>query len=143
VLLVPSAALKFQPSTEMLKDLRAEMEKRFAGMPDSVRAAFRNGRAGSGGRQGSSMNGGAPGSFGSFTPPPNSGQLYYLDDKGKPSMSFVKTGATDGKMTEIVRGRGVDEGVKVIIGYTQPSKDKTPTPQTQQPRGMGGPPRLF
>jgi hypothetical protein len=59
-------------------------------------------------------------------------------------MSFVKTGATDGKMTEIVRGRGIEEGTKVIIGFGQTSKSKTPTPQqSQQPRGMGGPPRLF
>ena len=88
------------------------------------------------------MNGGAPGSNGSFTPPPNSGRLYLLDDKGKPSMAFVRTGATDGKMTEIVRGRGIEEGVKVIIGFAQTGKTTTQTPQ-QQPRGFGGPPRLF
>jgi HlyD family secretion protein len=147
VLLVPAAALKFQPTDDMMKEFRKRMQKRFGGAADSTRrrppdfAAGGTGFPRAGGAAGSGR--GPSGDFpGSFSMPSDRGRLWTLDDKGKLSMEFVRIGASDGKMTEIVRGRDLKEGMKVIIGLAQKNKAKTPT-ATDQRRGFGGPPRLF
>jgi HlyD family secretion protein len=144
VLLAPVAALKFQATPDMIKEFRKSRKNRFGNASDSTRGAGRFGAGPIGIAGGGRMNGSGPGAFaagqpGSFTLPPDMGRLWILDDKGKPEMKFVKTGATDGKMTEIVHGRDVREGMKVIIGLAQKSKAKTPTPEG---RGFRGP-RLF
>ncbi len=147
VLLVPVAALKFQPTEDMMKEFRKSMQKRFGGEPDSTRRQrpdFAMGGAGfprPGGPAGFGRgpSGGAPGSF---KMPSDRGRLWTLDDQGKLKMEFVQIGASDGKMTEVVRGRELKEGMKVIVGLTQKSKAKTQT-ATDTRRGFGGPPRIF
>jgi HlyD family secretion protein len=148
VLLVPVAALKFQPTDEMMKEIRKSMQKRFGGAPDSTRRAQRpdfgvsgGGFAAAGGPAGFDRNasGNSPGSM---ALPSDRGRLWTLDDQGKLMMEFVRIGASDGKNTEIVRGRDIKEGMKVIVGLTKKSKAKTQT-ATDTRRGFGGPPRLF
>jgi HlyD family secretion protein len=130
VLLAPVAALKFQPPDDMMKEFRTMRKNRFGTASDSSRGT---GRSGFGPGTSASPSG-------SFTMPPDMGRLWTLDDKGKPVMEFVKTGATDGKMTEIVHGRDIKEGMKVIVGLAQKGKAKTPAPV--QGGGFRGP-RLF
>ena len=40
--------------------------------------------------------------------------LWYLDDEGRLAVALVEKGATDGIQTEIVRGKNVSAGMKVI-----------------------------
>jgi HlyD family secretion protein len=147
VLLVPAAALKFQPTDDMMKEFRKSMQKRFGGAADSTRRRrpdFAAGGAGfpqAGGPAGFGRGSSGEGA-GSFSMPSDRGRLCTLDDKGKVAMEFVRIGASDGKVTEIVRGRGLKEGMKVIVGLAQKSKAKTPAAADQR-RGFGGPPRLF
>ncbi len=111
VLMLPNAALRFQPSDEVMIELRKEMEKEKANLPDSLRNRM---NAQFGGRQGG-------GQF-NFSQMPgerrnrNFGRVFYLDDNGKLKMAFAAIGLTDGKNTEIVRSRNLTEGMKVITG---------------------------
>jgi hypothetical protein len=72
------------------------------------------------------------------------GRLWYIDQNGKLNMSPVVLGITDGKNTEIVRGRTIKEGMQVISGILDNSTSTT-APKTnslipsspQQQRGPG------
>ena len=48
-----------------------------------------------------------------------SGTLYTVDEKGVLTPIRVRTGLTDGSVTEI-RGRDLKEGMKVVAGTAQP-----------------------
>ena len=56
-----------------------------------------------------------------------SAMLWYLDDKGRLSATRVVKGVTDGRMTEIVRGWGVEEGLEAIVSVTEPEEDNGPS----------------
>lgn len=66
--------------------------------------------------------------------------LYTLDAKGQPQRIRVETGITDGTTTE-VRGTGVNEGLKVIIGTVgatpQTASSAAPFQSSQQQQGGG------
>jgi HlyD family secretion protein len=73
------------------------------------------------------------------------GTLYYLDAKGQIQSAKVKTGITDGVLTE-VSGENLSEGMKVIAGSLQAGATQTTTQQATSPfgggsqqRGGGGP----
>ncbi|MDM7925617.1 MAG: hypothetical protein QUS35_06330, partial [bacterium] len=85
------------------------------------------------------------GGAGGFAMPADRGVVWVLDEKGRPAMEFVQTGATDGKNTEIVRSRGLSEGVKVITGLARKEKTEAAAPSGSRQRGFGGgpPPRMF
>ena len=106
VLVVPSTALKFRPTQEELADYQERMQKKFTALRDSLKKRFGNMSSQFGGR-------------GGFRNPnanrrSNMGQLWYFDKNGELQAYRVGLGTTDGKLTEIVRGRGIKEGVKVI-----------------------------
>lgn len=160
VLLVPSSALKFQPPENVLKTAFAEMRKRHAGPRDSTqgpsgfppgggRSGFPAGARRPGGGFGSGTGPGAgfgfpAGGAGGFAMPADRGVVWVLDEKGRPVMEFVQTGATDGKNTEIVRSRNLSEGVKVITGLARKEKSGTAAQSGPRQRGFGGgPPRMF
>lgn len=76
----------------------------------------------------------------------NSGTLYYLDKNGTLAVAGVRTGISDGSMTEVA-GPNITEGMQVIGGTTsasqsaQSSTSATPfqsNTSTQQRRGPGG-----
>lgn len=115
VLLVPNAALRFEPTLEMMEEFRASMEKREAALPDSARQmrgaqGMHGGHFGGGPGALPTMPGGGEG---------NVARLWHVDSEGAPSVVSVLTGATDGRSTEIVRGPGVREGMRVISGVKQ------------------------
>jgi HlyD family secretion protein len=96
----------------------------------------RNGGAGSGDVAGRSLrHGGATDSAGTMSEAPQyrPGAIYVLKD-GKPSRLQVMTGISDGAFTE-VRGDGVAEGMKVIVGLDLAARGQN----LQPPPGMGGP----
>ena len=126
VLLVPNAAFRFQPSDEMMEEFRSRMQKRMESLPDSTKEKMgqRGGDAKEPGTQGGS-HGGQGGSGGySGGPPGMSGahgaqqwggtRLWILGEDGDFDAVRIETGATDGRMTEIVSGRGIEEGTQVI-----------------------------
>lgn len=124
VMLVPNAALRFQPSTEMLAEFRQTMQKRMENMPDSLKERF--GRGGqpenqSGDDQAESrqaVSRSFMGPLGDGGQAKNVSRLWYLDEDGKLGMAMIQTGATDGKNTEITMGRDITEGMQVISSST-------------------------
>ena len=120
VLLVPNVALRFQPTDAMMAEFRKNMQDEMANLPDSVKKRFQafQGQSGNGG--GGQFN---PGMFGggngNSARRRNMNRLWYLDEKGKLKMSPVFIGLTDGKNTEIVRGRNIKEGMKIISGVNE------------------------
>lgn len=147
VLTVPNSALRFQATEEMLEEFKKNMEEEIAKMPDSLKNKFESQRGrfmqGGAGTPGASMGMNGGNSNGKRR---NANRIWYLDEKGKLKMSPVMIGLTDGKNTEIVRGRNIKEGMKIISGIveegTETTKSSNPLTGTQsnQPRMFIGPP---
>ncbi|MEA3408718.1 MAG: efflux RND transporter periplasmic adaptor subunit [Candidatus Eisenbacteria bacterium] len=132
VLVVPNAALKLRATPDMYAEMRESMEARVAELPDSLRQVMqeRMGRRGGGGGGHPGGGGGSPGGMGGMgggASDDSSAMLWYLDDKGRLSATRIVKGVTDGRMTEVVRGRDVEEGLQVIIGVTEPEEDNGPS----------------
>ncbi len=102
VLKAPNAALRFRPTEAMMTAFRERMAQRRANAPDSVRSRFARQR---------------PGGFSGAGRRP-SNVLWYLDEDGRVNAVRVRTGITDGQMTE-VRGRNLEPGMQVIAGVTR------------------------
>jgi HlyD family secretion protein len=100
VLIVPNAALRFTPTDDQLAEYTKETAKQNGGKADTMKKRM-------GGGLGRSSSGQAKSQF---------GRLWYFDQNGKLQMSPIVLGITDGKNTEIVRGRNVKEGMNVISG---------------------------
>ena len=110
VLMVPNSALRFKPTPEMIEKIRKRMEKRAKETSSSESSS-------------PSRRHFDPNRFlrllsrrGTMQVPKNFAVLWYLDEKGELRIVPIRTGLTDGKRTEIVWGRGVKEGMKVISG---------------------------
>jgi len=82
--------------------------------------------------------GGRGGPPGNGKMPSDLKQIWYLDENGNLSMEMVKVGATNGTLTEIVRGRNVTEGMKVITGADTEGDSKKSSSSTST-RGSFGP----
>jgi HlyD family secretion protein len=138
VLKIANAALRFRPTQEMAAELRERREQQRADGAPMARPGGGEGRAGSGGGEDRPEAGGADRS--SVTP------LWYLDDGGQLTVVPVRTGLSDGQMTQI-DGRRLAEGMQVIIGASQGGGASTAaaaaspfTSGQQQPRAPGPPP---
>lgn len=126
VLLIPNAALRFEPTQEMMMEFRNSMKRRAE--PDRERAQARP--EGARGRFG---GGAGPGS----SPPEDVARLWFLDAEGNLSMAPVRKGATNGKLTEITGIRGhIEEGMQIISGVTQ-RKQETETTNRATPSRSG------
>ena len=121
VLIVPNAALRFTPTDDVLTEFNKEMAKQNSGKPDTLKKGMGN-------------------RLGGKATKSQFGRLWYVDQKGKLNMSPVVLGITDGKNTEIVRGRNIKEGMNVISGILDNSTTTT-APKTNslipggQPQG--------
>jgi HlyD family secretion protein len=122
VLLVPNAALRITPSKEMLAELARESNGAPAGA-DSAGSQWGR-RGGTAGRGDSATKGGQGGSTvqsgsgwrGGSGLPADVKRIWYLDSDKHLRVSVVKTGISDGKLTELVSGQSIREGMKVISG---------------------------
>ena len=159
-LIVPNAALRFRATPEMLAEAgvsgatngatrTAADSAAFAARRDSVRRVRgdsadtnartgANGGAGTGGNQsrGSGMTRAAGGAGRGFA------QLWYVDSAGKPAVTRVRTGLSDGQNTQVM-GTNIHEGMQVIVGTattTAAQSSTTTSPFQQQRRGPSGPP---
>ncbi len=134
VLMVSNAALRLRATPGMFEEMRATMEARTAELPDSLRQAMQERMARRGGAAGGHPGGGGESASG----PPggmsgmggmgggssdDTAMLWYVDGEGRLSATRIVKGVTDGRMTEIVRGRDVEEGLQAIISVTEPEED--------------------
>ena len=165
-LIVPNAALRFRATPEMLAEAEAGVSASvnggaprtavdsaaFAARRDSIRRARGDGagtNATTGGATGAPGTAAANQARGSSTTRTGStgrgfAQLWYVDSAGKPAVTRVRTGLSDGQNTQII-GQNVHEGMQVIIGTatTTAAQTTTTSPFQQQRRGPGGPPGGF
>ena len=134
VLIIPNAALRFQPTDKMITDYESRVKKEQENLPDSLKQksqSFEN-RNGMQNQTNNSMSSGKK----------SRGTFWYVDDSGNPTMGFATFGLTDGKNTEIVKSRVLKEGVKVITGFetandTQQSQNQNIfSPNRNMPRGV-------
>jgi HlyD family secretion protein len=65
--------------------------------------------------------------------------VYLLGEDGKPKKVEIRTGITDGRFTEVVKGE-LKEGDKVIVGTVTSKADSRTLPGAMGPGGggMGG-----
>jgi len=154
VLRVPNAALRFTPnlSPEEMKALMEEVRQKMMAKRQAeggtagpeAQAARPRAEQGSGPRLipfaqegGFSPTGGQTGSRRPST-------VWYLDEKGKLSLAFIRPGVTDNTYTEIVRG-DLKEGQMVIVGYESGGGSSSTSSSSAQrnpgPMMMMGPPR--
>ena len=141
VLLVPNVALRFQPTEEMTAEFTKNREKELANLPDSVKKRmqqFAGGQGTMGGGSGSGQFMGMGG--GNNSGRRNASRVWYYDDNNKLQMSMVFAGLTDGKSTEIVRGRNLKEGMKVISGVIENDAASTATTNNPFNPQQGGSP---
>ena len=121
VLIAPNATLRFTPTDDQLAEYTKETAKQNGGKTDTLKKGMGNR---SGGKASKSQF----------------GRLWYIDQNGKLQMSPIVLGITDGKNTEIVRGRNIKEGMNVISGILDNSTTTT-APKTNslipggQPQG--------
>ncbi len=138
---VANAALRFQPSEDMITEMRARMEQQTAA-GDSAR------RPPSGTPGGWQQGGGAatpaaqrPAAGGNGSR--NIARLWYFDEQGQIQMLRARTGITDGQFTQVI-GEGVQEGLQIIAGMTQTASTTSLNPfQSQTEQRRPGPPGPF
>jgi HlyD family secretion protein len=132
VLLVPNAALKFQPDQEMLAQYEQEMKNEINNMPDSVKSKymkFMNRNSSSGNRSFGN------GSGKSQNRSQNFGKVWYFDSQGKLRMARLVLGFSDGVNTQVVRSRDLKDGMEVITGSTSGDNAQASS-NNNFPRGM-------
>jgi HlyD family secretion protein len=146
VLMVPNAALRFKPAD----DAAVKTTTSTATGTATAATTTQNGQTARTGTQaagGARTGGRTRTGTGQRTRTGGSGTLYLADAKGQLQMVRVRTGLTDGSVTEI-RGTNVKEGMKVVAGTTQPQTASATTTTSnaspfqgnnqQQPRGARG-----
>ena len=131
VLLVPNTALRFQPSEEELIKFRENRRKQFAALSDSLKQNFRERMAN---MEQLGVKGSGTSNINRDNLPKDVSRLWYINEDGSLAMQIIKTGSTDGKLTEIVRVRNIYEGMQVINGTEKTSKQST---STNLPTGRG------
>jgi HlyD family secretion protein len=119
VLLVSNSAIGFTPTPEFFLKYKDQMTAKFksmrkegkgGGTPGGMPGGMPGAMPGAGQRNGGGMMGGKL--------PEHLAKVYYLDEKGVPSIAIFEKGVTDGKWTEIRRSRDLKEGMKLITSYT-------------------------
>jgi HlyD family secretion protein len=135
VLLLPNAALKFQPSEQMIKEFNKDIQNRKQNLPDSSINKFRQQFRGNFKPQGNRSL--------EQIAPRNVGKVWYKDENGKLRMSTAILGITDGIKTEIVRSKDLKEGMKLITGLESSEQTETNSGNLLNPNRHFSPRRGF
>ena len=128
VLKVPNSALRFKPTADMVAEVKPQLEEQMKNLPDSVKKRIiqrlegggsnRSQSGGSGGFSGGQSFGGSGGGRDGSNNSNSSrrmSMLWYFDSNGKLKVARVKTGITDGQMTEIsTEDNSIKPGIEVI-----------------------------
>jgi len=133
VLLIPNTALRFEPSETMLSEIKKNMDKDIASLPDSIKNRFK--KMPPPPFPGSTANG-------TKVSKENMTKIYYKDSNGNYKMGVAITGLTDGKNTEIISSRELKKGMKIIIG-TQDNSSSNSTKKTTNSSPQNGPPPMM
>lgn len=132
VLLVPNAALRFEPSEALQAEIKKNMEDDFRSMPDSIKNRMRD------------MPRPDFNKSGMIQTQPKSNttmsKIYFYDRNGKIKISPVEIGLTDGKNTEIIQGRELIEGTKIITGSEEAVSAPAKSANTLNGSQQNGPP---
>jgi hypothetical protein len=139
VLLVPNKAIRFQPTTEQMAQVRERRSqtREAAGGRRGGAVADTLGRP-QGTGQGTGMM--PPGRMNGERPK-DAAVVWYLDSLGQLSMAPFRSGLTDGTNTEVLMSRDVTEGMQLIIGIAGKSTSTKATTTGSRMGGMpGGPP---
>lgn len=112
VMKVANAALRFRPNQQMMEEMRARMAAQRAVSDDSTQRG--GGQAGTWSQSG---GGGGWASAGGSRGASDRAMLWYLDETGNISVLPVRTGITDGSMTEVL-ARQAEEGMQIIAGVS-------------------------
>ncbi|MBN2090746.1 efflux RND transporter periplasmic adaptor subunit [candidate division KSB1 bacterium] len=124
VLLVPNTALRFQPSVEVMQEFFTQMKRPAESTADS----------------GKNKSNDRPKQDSNMARPKDAGSVWYLDANQKLAMAPLKTGITDGKLTEVVKSRELSEGMQLVVGSAQNGSGKKSSSSSQR---NFGPPRPF
>lgn len=134
VLMIPNAALRFQPTEKMQTDYLARAQKEQEKLPDSLKQRFKS-FENKGGMQNPNSTSGNSGKK-------SRGTFWYIDENGNPTMGYATLGLTDGKNTEIVKSKILKDSMEVITGL-ETVTDNKPTqnqnilnPNQSVPRGV-------
>ena len=125
VLLVPNTALRFQPSQEAMQNYYSREQKKFEAMPDSLKNKMNFGGNFQRGQNAGNSSGQRPKDI---------GRVWYLDNNHNLAMARFKTGATDGKETEVLKSRDLKDGMEVIVGMKQNGNENSNN--NNRPRGF-------
>jgi HlyD family secretion protein len=151
VMLVPNAALRFEPTEKQLTSVFEKMKKS-GPMPDDrqPKPPLPDSLAASGHATDPFP---PPPDFGAGGPLPGDSQqerkpsgemkkVYFLEKDGSLALEPILTGTTDGNSTEILLTRRLTVGMQVISGTTGTTAKKSPTSQSSRGGmpGPGGPP---
>ncbi|MGD8781188.1 MAG: efflux RND transporter periplasmic adaptor subunit [Ignavibacteria bacterium] len=118
VLLVPNTALRFSATEAMIAEAMKNMEEDRENMPGSLRGRRPTPEAAA--EKSKSIR-----------------EIWYVDSNSKLRMTPVETGITDGKNTEIIKGRNLKEGMKVITGVLESDSESSSTSTTNALTGQG------
>ncbi len=133
VLMIPNAALRFQPTEKMISDYTARMQNEKSNLPDSLKQKLDS----SGSRGGMQNRLGGTAKAGNKT----RGTFWYIDENGNPSMGYASLGLSNGKFTEIIRSRVLKDSTNVITGLETADSKTAQNPKILNPaqnisRGM-------
>ncbi len=138
VLRVPNAALRLKPTTEMMQELIKSFRARFAQAGGNRLPGANAGSPPAMGRPAGTGGGMGGGFAGNGVQRPKDVALLWFIKDGKPAAVRVRTGLTDGQMTEI-RSGDVKEGMDVIKAFSDGTGGSTSSQRTTVRR----PPMMF
>jgi HlyD family secretion protein len=129
VLTVPNSAIRLQPTQEMLAEIRKGHPANSRELADSLRHKSRRAAAERGVQtmEGRGTQVAADGSR-------DLTRLWYMDKEGKLCVTSVRTGVTDGLVTEILPGPEIREGLQVVSGLNQKSDESSTQQSPSLPR---------
>jgi len=107
-LLIPNTALRFEPSDELMKQIKKNMDEEFKSMSQQMKQQLKNG----------------PPKGNAAVAKNSVSNVYYMDSNSKIHMTPVVTGLTDGKNTEVVMSKDLKKGMKVITGLQEETEVK-------------------
>lgn len=128
VLLVPKAALLFQPDEKELRKFHERKRKEFEALPDSVKEQMQRERKNR---------------ISQESIPEDAGQVWFINNDGDLDVEPVLKGSSDGKYTEIVKCRQLTAGMKVINRRSETESKKSSERKKQVFQNApqrGGPP---
>ncbi|NNF04745.1 MAG: efflux RND transporter periplasmic adaptor subunit [Rhodothermales bacterium] len=122
ILKVPNAALRFRPTENMMAQLRERFEAQRAERAAAEGGSSENesGSDRTGGNTDAATRGAsgspAPGGFGNGNS--NVAMLWYFDENDQLQIARVRTGITDGSMTQVT-GQNLQDGMQIIAGVSE------------------------